>query len=474
MDGYVDMDPRREQRFVALYNFDSMKSHELSFKVGDRFRVLQRPGDWWLVNKLNSNGHRIGKEGYVPYNYLAEEGSVEELPWYFGELSRTEAVNLLMKEGNKTGSFLIRESDKQDFPYAMSVRSQNSVKHFKIQKNSEGGLYLRNICSFPDLLELIIHYQTQSVGDGLILTVPCIKGEPQPDLHPLPLDEWERSRDEFTMVRKLGSGNFAQVHEGYWKGRVQMKVAIKVIKQDITTRDTFLKETAFLKTLHHRNLLPLYAVCSVGDPYYIVTELMPKGDLLKFLRDGEGRHLFVDGLLDITQQIVDGMHYLESQNCIHRDLAARNILVGNNNICKVADFGLARIVKEDFYVSNSIEVPYKWTAPEALAFGRYSIKSDVWSFGILMYEIMSRGMNLYPGLSNTEILPYLQEGKRLNAPPDCSKKLYSVMLECWKHDPKDRPSFSNLKGTLERLSNYESTECNPNPKKTNILRRLKK
>ncbi|XP_053565666.1 protein-tyrosine kinase 6 [Bombina bombina] len=474
MDGYVVMD-HRAQRFISQWEFNARAPDEISFKPGERFQILERTGEWWLATKLDASGNQIGKPGYVPHNYLAEEGSVEEQPWYFGEVSRTEAVNLLMNEGNGTGSFLIRASDKQGFPYALSVRSEDSVKHFKILKNTKGEYHLSSVSSFPNLMKLIEYFYTKTVCPGLTLTSPCVKNEPPVcDLTPLPLDEWERSRDEFTFVKRLGSGNFAQVHEGYWKGRIQMKVAIKTIKHDMTTREIFKKETSFLKTLHHRNLLSLYAVCSVGDPYYIVTELMPKGDLLNFLRDGEGNRLAVDALLDIALQIVEGMHYLETQNCIHRDLAARNVLVGHNNLCKVADFGLARIVKDDFYLSNSIEVPYKWTALEALLYGRYTTKSDVWSYGILLYEIISRGMIPYAGMSNPELIPYLQNGQRMSAPPNCSKNIYNIMLECWKDDPKERPNFSILRGTLENLSNYELTECSPKESKFNFIRRGKR
>uniref|UniRef100_A0A8C5WHV6 Tyrosine-protein kinase n=1 Tax=Leptobrachium leishanense TaxID=445787 RepID=A0A8C5WHV6_9ANUR len=383
--------------------------------------------------------------------------------WFFGEVSRNEAVSMLMKEGNQTGSFLVRISGKKEFLYALSVRAQDTVKHFRIMQNSKGKYYLNNVIPFPDLNHLISAYHEKNVSQGLILTTPCAKNEPVAyDLSPVPLDEWERPKEEFTLTRKLGSGNFSDVYEGCWNGRVQIKVAIKTIKQGVTNTEIFIKETAFLKTLRHRNLLSLYAICSVGDPYYIVTELLPKGDLLKYLRGIEEDEVKVDGLMDIAVQVAEGMRYLESKKCIHRDLAARNILLSQNNICKIADFGMARIIKDDYYVTMSKEIPFKWTAPEAIGFGRYTIKSDVWSFGILLHEIMSLGMIPYPEIQNGKLLQFLKQGHRLQAPPrNCSKKLYDLMLDCWNENPHKRPSFEELKAKLESLANYDLTDASP-------------
>lgn len=194
------------------------------------------------------------------------------------------------------------------------------------------------------------------------------------------------------------------------------------------------------------------------------------------VRGVEGEQLNVDALLDIAGQVVDGMHYLETKNCVHRDLAARNILIGKNNICKIADFGLARFIKDEIYVSQSKEMPYKWTAPEALAFGRYTLKSDVWSFGILLYEIMSRGMNLYPGLDNSDVLHYLRKGNRMAAPPNCSDKIYKVMLDCWQEKPQKRPTFDDLKISIDNLANYEPSEDSNKPptKPKGWIKKLKK
>ncbi len=159
----------------------------------------------------------------------------------------------------------------------------------------------------------------------------------------------------------------------------------------------FLTEAQIMKKLRHPKLIQLYAVCTLEEPIYIITELMKNGSLLEFLQ-GKGRTLKLPQLIDMAAQIASGMAYLESQNYIHRDLAARNVLVGENNIVKIADFGLARLIKEDEYEARvGARFPIKWTAPEAANYSKFSIKSDVWSFGILLTELVTYGRIPYPG-----------------------------------------------------------------------------
>ncbi len=159
----------------------------------------------------------------------------------------------------------------------------------------------------------------------------------------------------------------------------------------------FLAEAQIMKKLSHPKLIKLYAVCTLEEPIYIITELMKHGSLLDFLQ-GKGKGLALPPLIDMAAQIASGMAYLESQNYIHRDLAARNVLVGENNIVKIADFGLARLIREEEYQARvGARFPIKWTAPEAASYSKFSVKSDVWSFGILLTELVTYGRIPYPG-----------------------------------------------------------------------------
>ncbi|XP_043946330.1 protein-tyrosine kinase 6-like [Protopterus annectens] len=306
---------------------------------------------------------------------------------------------------------------------------------------------------FQDINTIVKYYETKDLSTNLKLLQACQRGEPNlRELSYLTVDEWERPREEFTLVKKIGSGNFGEVYEGLWRNT--MKVAIKVIKKDITKDDDFQKEVKIMKQLNHKNILKLYAVSSI-DPYYIITELMAKGSLLDFLRGSEGRSLSLPELIDMAAQVSEGMYYLETSNFVHRDLAARNILLGEHNICKVADFGLARVIKDEFYFSHEKIIPYKWTAPEAISHGYYSVKSDIWSFGVVMYEIVTYGQIPYPGMSSSEVFSKITSGYRMPRPQSCPDVLYQIMLQCWNIDVEDRPSFCELRWYLDSHLNYE-------------------
>uniref|UniRef100_A0A673GCU5 Protein-tyrosine kinase 6-like n=1 Tax=Sinocyclocheilus rhinocerous TaxID=307959 RepID=A0A673GCU5_9TELE len=169
-------------------------------------------------------------------------------------------------------------------------------------------------------------------------------------------------------------------------------------------------------------------------------------------------------LIEMASQVADGMAYLEEQNSIHRDLAARNVLVGPNYICKVADFGLARIVKDPFYSSEDKTIPYKWCAPEAISHGRFSNKSDVWSFGVLLYEMFTYGGVPYPAFSNQEVYNMITSAYRMPSPPKCPSHIYDIMLMCWKDSAHERPDFNELRRLLEnsstRYMELTSESCN--------------
>ncbi|XP_030217550.1 protein-tyrosine kinase 6b [Gadus morhua] len=428
--------------YKAIFPYESRHDDELSFQEGDIFHVITSNGDWWTVRKIDKDGCDLGS-GFVPFNYLEKEESMVAQPWYFGEMSRFEAQSHLTDPKNTNGAFLIRMSPKDGVGYVLCVRQGSKVKHCLIGQ-SDGGFALETAQSFSSLADLVLHYQTHQILTREPLGQPCKRREPHTaDLSKATVDEWELPKDEFTLEEQLGSGFFAEVYRGRWKNRIT--VAIKIIKSDSElNHKEFQREVQILKALRHPHLISLMAVCSASPPYYIITELMQKGNLLSFLRGREGGALEAEPLIDMAAQVADGMAYLEEKNSIHRDLAARNVLVGENYICKVADFGLARIIKEPFYITLDRKIPYKWTAPEAISHGKFSSKSDVWSFGVLLYEIMSRGGTPYPALSNQEVYQQVTTGYRMPAPPSCPKAIYSIMTECWQADPRSRPDFKEL------------------------------
>uniref|UniRef100_A0A4W5NDM4 non-specific protein-tyrosine kinase n=1 Tax=Hucho hucho TaxID=62062 RepID=A0A4W5NDM4_9TELE len=237
------------------------------------------------------------------------------------------------------------------------------------------------------------------------------------------------------------------------------RIHVLVIQGTMDAKD-FLQEAHIMKKLRHPKLIQLYAVCTVEEPIYIITELMKNGSLLDYLQKDKGTQLVISDQLEMAAQVAAGMAYLELQNYIHRDLAARNVLVGENNICKVADFGLARVFMVGISLSFSKEgtkFPVKWTAPEAIHSGKFTIKSDVWSFGILLYEIMTFGGTPYPTMTNYQVVQKLPTGYRMPNPTNCPKVMYEIMSDCWKENENDRPTFETLQWKLEGFFDLDVT-----------------
>lgn len=262
---------------------------------------------------------------------------------------------------------------------------------------------------------------------------------------------WEIDRKAIEIsTSKIISGKFGDIWEGKWQ---HQQVAVEIFKPGIISSAEFQQGAEIMKQLFHFRVLTLFGVCTRQEPVYIVTELMKSGCLLDYLRD-KGALLKIPQLVDIGEQVANGMAYLESRCCIHCDLAARNIFVNEKRICKIAGLHLARILisENHFYKDLSgMQFPTKWTAPEALQERKFSIKSDVWSFGIVLYEIITRGRVPYPGMTNDEALERITSGYRMPCPPSCPSDIYALMLDCWKADSSERPIFDYLHCSLEEF-----------------------
>ncbi|KAK1343027.1 hypothetical protein QTO34_015797 [Cnephaeus nilssonii] len=421
----------------------AMNDRDLQMLKGEKLQILKESGDWWLAKSLIT-----GREGYVPSNFVAQVETLEVEKWFFRSISRKDAERQLLAPINKVGSFLIRESETNKGAFSLSVKDVTTqgevIKHYKIRSLDEGGYYVSPRITFPTLQALVQHYSKK--GDGLCqkLTQPCVSLAPQ---NPWAQDEWEIPRQSLKLVRKLGSGQFGEVWMGYYRNNV--KVAIKTLKEGTMSPEAFLGEANLMKTLQHERLVRLYAVVT-KEPIYIVTEYMARGCLLDFLKTDEGSRLSLPRLIDMSAQIAEGMAYIEKMNSIHRDLRAANILVSETLGCKIGDFGLARIIDNEYTAQEGAKFPIKWTAPEAIHFGVFTIKADVWSFGILLMEIVTYGRVPYPGMSNPEVIRSLERGYRMPRPDSCPPELYrGVIAECWRSRPEERPTFEFLQSVLE-------------------------
>ena len=262
-------------------------------------------------------------------------------------------------------------------------------------------------------------------------------------------DMWELDRRDVKLDAEYEEGRFGVVWKGYLKdGEL---VAIKIPKLDRTSVSEFLHESEIMKTLRHPNVIRLRGVCTKGEPIYIITEFMAHSNMIKYLR-GPGRRTPMAQLLVWANQICNAMTYLEQCNIIHRDVAARNILISEKLVCKVSDFGLAQKVSGSTYKESSrTQFPLKWMAPETIAHRSFSIKSDVWAFGILLYEMVTHGALPYPGVNNSDVAQLVKEGYRMPCPRGCPKGIYEIMLKCWEAKAEERPNFSALGVTFNSV-----------------------
>nr|XP_033777967.1 ephrin type-A receptor 8 isoform X4 [Geotrypetes seraphini] len=267
--------------------------------------------------------------------------------------------------------------------------------------------------------------------------------------------EIEASRIKIEKV--IGSGEFGEVCYGRLKlpSKREIPVAIKTLKAGYTEkqRRDFLSEASIMAQFDHPNVIRLEGVVTRSRLVMIVTEYMENGSLDSFLRKHDGQFTIIQ-LVAILRGIGSGMRYLADLGYVHRDLAARNILVNSNLVCKVSDFGLSRVLEDDpeaAYTTSGGKIPIRWTAPEAITFRKFSSASDVWSFGVVMWEVLAYGERPYWNMTNQDVINSVEEGYRLPAPMGCPGALHQLMLDCWQRDRNERPRFSQIVSILDKL-----------------------
>ncbi|XP_065170799.1 tyrosine-protein kinase Fer isoform X1 [Atheta coriaria] len=382
-------------------------------------------------------GSATQSEGADPVSLSINKPLVDE-DWFHGVLPREEVVRLLTQEGD----FLVRETTRNDECQTVLSVCWGGHKHFIVQTTTEGH-YRFEGPAFPSIRELIL-YQCDSglpvtARSGAIL------------YKPIPRERWELNNDDVILLDKIGRGNFGDVYKAQLKNS-QQEVAVKTCRVTLPDehKKKFLQEGRILKQYDHPNIVKLIGICVQKQPIMIVMELVPGGSLLTFLRK-KAATLTESQLMNMCLDAVAGMRYLESKNCIHRDLAARNCLVGYANVVKISDFGMSR-EEEEYIVSDGMkQIPIKWTAPEALNFGKYTSLCDVWSYGILCWEIFSRGGTPYSGMSNTKAREKIDTGYRMPAPENTPDEMYRLMLRCWEYQPEKRPNFEQINTVVDTL-----------------------
>ncbi|EAA08820.5 AGAP003651-PA [Anopheles gambiae str. PEST] len=392
----------------------------------------------------------LAKDTHVPYTFpsttttrknmtLSTNRPLHEEEWFHGVLPREEVVRLLRNEGD----FLVRETTRNDESQTVLSVCWNGHKHFIVQTTAEGH-YRFEGPAFPSIQELIVHqYQSElpvTGRSGAVLRKPVLR------------ERWELSNDDVILLDKIGRGNFGDVYKAKLKSSKNTLVAVKTCRMTLPEEQKrkFLQEGRILKQYDHPNIVKLIGICVQKQPIMIVMELVAGGSLLMFLRKNAST-LGQRQMMGMCRDAAAGMRYLESKNCIHRDLAARNCLIGSENIVKISDFGMSR-EEEEYIVSGGMkQIPIKWTAPEALNFGKYTSLCDVWSYGILVWEIFSRGDTPYSGMSNSMARERIDEGYRMPAPEGAPPEMYRLMLKCWSYEPESRPHFDEICSVVDAL-----------------------
>lgn len=282
-------------------------------------------------------------------------------------------------------------------------------------------------------------------------------------------DEWEVAREKISLSRELGQGSFGMVYEGIAKGVVkdepETRVAIKTVNESASMRERieFLNEASVMKEFNCHHVVRLLGVVSQGQPTLVIMELMTRGDLKSYLRSLRPKEQQWSSLslpplkkmLQMAGQIADGMAYLNANKFVHRDLAARNCMVAEDFTVKIGDFGMTRDIYETDYYRKGGKglLPVRWMSPESLKDGVFTTNSDVWSFGVVLWEIATLAEQPYQGLSNEQVLRFVMEGGLLEKPQNCPDMLFELMRMCWQYNPKMRPAFveiiSSVKDELE-------------------------
>ncbi|NXV24256.1 KSYK kinase, partial [Cepphus grylle] len=429
----------------------------------------------------------------------------EKMPWFHGRISREESEHRILIGSKNNGKFLIRERDSNG-SYALCLLNDGKVLHYRIDRDKTGKLSIPEGKRFDTLWQLVEHYSYKPDGLLRVLTIPCpqlgsengdwagggiisrLKSYTFPkagskkvphivflgdQIDALPMDTEvyespyadpdEMKPKNVTLDRKLltleegelGSGNFGTVKKGFYKMKKGAKpVAVKILKNesnDPAIKDELLREANVMQQLDNPYIVRMIGICE-AEAWMLVMEMAELGPLNKFLQ--KNRHVTEKNITELVHQVSMGMKYLEENNFVHRDLAARNVLLVTQHYAKISDFGLSKALSadENYYKAQSHgKWPVKWYAPECMNFYKFSSKSDVWSFGVLMWEAFSYGQKPYKGMKGGEVAQMIERGERMECPEVCPTEVYDLMKLCWTYNVDDRPGFIVVE---LRLRNY--------------------
>ncbi|CAL8349879.1 tyrosine-protein kinase ZAP-70 [Gadus morhua] len=442
----------------------------------------------------------------------------EKMAWYHGKISRQEGERLLNTGSKTDGKFLVRDSEAGTF--ALSMLYGKTVYHYRINQDKSGKYSIPEGDRFDTVWQMVQYLKMKPAGLMTNLSEECANSAMAAKSPALPAGRKERlngytpppratsflkpslpaplagsqllpmdcsgfvnayhnpkdlkkffiNRDQLVMDEvELGSGNFGCVKKGVLKTTEnnengQIDVAIKVLKNENESlvKDEMMREAEIMHQLSNAYIVRMLGLCQ-AESLMLVMEMASAGPLNKFLQSNKSS-VSVEGIVRLMHQVSMGMRYLEEKKFVHRDLAARNVLLVNQNFAKISDFGLSKALGADdrYYKARTTgKWPLKWYAPECISFHKFSSKSDVWSFGVTMWEAFSYGGKPYRKMVGTQVVDYIKEGNRLERPSQCPEQMYQLMMDCWTYNHEDRPDFQQAEGSMRT---YYYSICNqPQP-----------
>jgi len=476
-----------DQGWIPIHTASFLGNHEMvKFLMAVCNCIHVKTGDDELARNIASRKGHVQCSitlGLAELGFMTEDKlALRSYPWYHGRLTRTSAEFVLQRNGHSDGLYLMRQSNsggvQSNMDCVMSMCCEGEYFHYQVIADSITHKYnIDDGPAFKGLDSLVAYYCNKSDGLAQVLRSFCLIGKPVEDKEPTAMmsetaynifnaDPQTSSptkttsqlniinSNELTVGKKIGSGNFGDVKSGVWHktGRA-IDVALKTIKdleQNPSMTQEFLKEAADMTSLVHNYVVSILGIC-MGDGLSIVLELVPLGALETFLRRSTDKsHIkwVKDGYPSLfSRQIVEGMDFLELKRVVHRDLATRNILLKTQHHIKISDFGLSRTLRpeENYYVSTTGgKWPIKWYAPESVNYGKFTAKTDIFSFGVTMWEIYSAAKEPWGDLMMAEVLERLNAGERLEKPRICPSDAYEIMQQCWKMNSNHRPTFAQL------------------------------
>ncbi|KAM9762121.1 tyrosine-protein kinase ZAP-70 isoform 1-T2 [Menidia menidia] len=418
----------------------------------------------------------------------------EKMQWYHGKINRQEGERRLYSGAQPDGKFLIREKETAG-TFALSVIYGKTVYHYQIIQDKSGKWSMPEGTKFDTIWQLVEYLRMKPDGLVTILGEACVNGKPaeqtpnlpaqrrgfgcrytpppgaaaaaaaQTDLLPMDspgfnpyhnpneIKKFNIQRDQLLMDEvELGSGNFGSVKKGTLKTEAgQIDVAIKVLKSENEkiVKEEMMREAEIMYQLSNPFIVRMLGLCN-AENLMLVMEMAAVGPLNKFLSSNKDT-VTVENIVNLMHQVSMGMKYLEEKNFVHRDLAARNVLLVNQQFAKISDFGLSKALGADdnYYKARTAgKWPLKWYAPECLNFHKFSSKSDVWSFGITMWEAFSYGGKPYKKMKGPEVIRFIESGNRMECPAICPERMYAVMKECWTYKHEDRPDFKKVEESM--------------------------